>query len=413
MMLHNVRGNGMKRKMREFLSFLWEKEDAPINSVMEYRQRAKRQKRKTFLKTVVIAAAVAAAVFALKHTIDNWTYSGYEVITDVIQEEESLAEYTEFGENLLKYGGDEIALLNRQQEVLWSYQETMNYPEAEVCEDVCLVYDRKGTSCLVFDLDGKIGTIQTTMPIVKAKTAKQGVVAAILEEGDTTWINVYNAKGDILVTCKTGMEDPGYPVDLALSSDGLLLAVSYVNVENHKINSCITFYQFGNAGQNQIDNIVASFTCEDMLIPDVEYLDDTYAAAFGEDGFCLYKGRQIPEEQTRVTVEESIVSVFCDESYIGLIVRTENADSPYRMDLYHRSGEKAWSAAVESLFEEVKISQNEILLCSSTNFAIYSMKGVCRYQGTITQGAMRGLFKLARNRYLAVLDNGTEIFKLV
>jgi len=402
----------MKQKIKEIFALFRKEDDAPINSVMEYRERMKRLKTKAFLKTTAIVVLAVSAVIFIKYEIDHWSYDGYEIITDEMQDVVMSAKYTEFGENVLKYGGDEIALLNRQEEVLWTYSATQNAPMVEGCENACLVYDKKGTTFSVFNMDGQLGTVHTTMPILRAKVAKQGVVAAILEDGDTTWINMYDTDGEIIVTSKTHMENPGYPVDISLSVDGLLMGVSYVKVENNKISTYVTFYNFGHTGQNQIDNVVSTYSYGDILIPDIEYLDEKYAVAFSEDGFYIYKGQQIPDEQEKVTVDSEIISVFHDASNIGLILRNKNSDAPYQMELYNLNGKRKWSVPLESLFDTVKINQNEIILYNTTNFAVYSMKGICRYQGSIEEGAMDELFKIARNRYMAVLDSGIETFKL-
>lgn len=402
----------MKQKIKEIFALFRKEDDAPIHSVMEYRERMKRLKTKAFLKTTAIVVLVVSAVIFIKYEIDHWTYDGYEIITDDMQDTVMSAKYTEFGENILKYGGDEITLLNRQEEVLWTYSATQNAPVVEISENACLVYDKKGTTFSVFDLSGKLGTIHTTLPIVKAKVAKQGVVAAILEDGDTTWVNVYDTNGSIIVTSKTRMENPGYPIDISLSSDGLLMGVSYVKVENNKISSYVTFYNFGHTGQNQVDNVVSTYSYGDTLIPDIEYLDEKYAVAFAENGFYIYKGQQIPDEQEKVTVDSEIISVFHNDSNIGLILRNKKSEAPYQLDLYNLKGKRLWSVPLDSLFDIVKISQDEILLYNKTNFAVYSMKGICRFEGAMEEGAMDGLFKIARNRYLAVLDSGIETFKL-
>ena len=401
----------MKQKIRDLFAF-FKTEETPVNSVMEYRERVRRQKIKKILKVTFVVAMVTGTVWFTKYKIDHWTYNGYEIISDSMQDMVMSAKYTEFGENLLKYGGDEIALLNRQERVLWTYSETMNSPVVEVCEDACLVYDKKGTTFSVFDMDGQLGKIHTTLPILKAKVAKQGVVAAILEDGDTTWVNVYNTDGEVIVTSKTRMENPGYPVDISLSSDGLLMGVSYVKVENNKISSSVTFYNFGHAGQNQVDNIVSSYSYGDTLIPDMEYLDEKHAVAFCEDGFYIYKGQQIPEEKVHIAIDSEIISVFHEDSYIGVILRNKNSEAPYQLELYQLNGKKKLSIPIESLFDNVKISKNEILLYNNTNFAIYSIKGICRFEGSLQEGLVHGLFKVARNRYIAVLDSGIETFKL-
>ena len=53
-------------------------------------------------------------------------------------------------------------------------------------------------------------------------------------------------------------------------------------MENNKISTYVTFYNFGHTGQNQVDNVVSTYGYGDILIPDIEYLDEKYAVAFSE-----------------------------------------------------------------------------------------------------------------------------------
>ncbi len=400
----------MEHKRRNF----GEREaSASKENIIKYRERVRRQKRRRYFRIIAVLTVIISIVLLVWYSIDHWSYDAYEVISHKVQDTEMSAQYIEFGENILKYGGDEAALINRQDEVLWNVTETMKHPVVETCGASWLMYDQKGTSFSVFNLEGKLGTVQTNLPILKAKVTNQGLVAAVLDDGDTTWINLYNTDGSVIVTSKTQMAATGYPIDISLSSDGLLMAVSYVKIENNKISNNVTFYNFGNTGQNLVDNVVCTYNYGDILVPDVEYLDNLWAVAFCENGFGIYKGQQIPEEQVRVTLEQEIMSVFYEGESIGLIVRSGNSDAPYSMEFYNREGKHKWSVPLKTLFDTVKISQNEILLYNKTNFAVYSMKGICRYQGAIEEGNMHGLFKIARNRYLAVLDSGIATFKLV
>ena len=52
------------------------------------------------------------------------------------------------------------------------------------------------------------------------------------------------------------MDSPGYPMDLSLSPDGMMMAVAYVYLENGQIKSQVAFYHFGSAGKNQKDNLI-------------------------------------------------------------------------------------------------------------------------------------------------------------
>lgn len=398
--------------LKETVSGKENEEDSPISSIMEYKERIRAHKKKVLLYTAGAAAGCVLLLVGGKILIDKWTYNGYKVVTETVQEDTISTKYTKFGDNILKYGGDEVSLLDRQGNALWNEPQTMDNPSVDICGEYCVVYDKSATVMTVFNMEGKAGSIQTGLPVVKARVASQGVVAAVLEDGETTWINVYNVNGEEIVTGKTRVDSPGYPVDLSISDDGLLMAVSYLKVEDHKPASYVAFYNFGNIGQNQMDNMVSGYTYTDTLVPDVEYMGNSRAVAFRDNGFVIYQGRQIPEESVAVEVEDEILAVFCDDSYIGMVFRDTEGESAYRMEIYNSRGKLKCTAGVDVAFDHISISKDQVLLYNTNEFAVYSMKGTCRYQGALQEGNIRSFFKIARNRYMAVLDGGIETIKL-
>lgn len=380
---------------------------------MKIKQKMKELRgKKALLLTAGIIIVCVFLIIGGKYLMDHWTYSGYKVVTETVQEDTISTNYIEFGDNILKYGGDEVSLLSRQGEILWNEPQTIDNPMVDICGEYCVVYGKNGTTMSVFNMSGKKGSIQTGMPVLKAKVAGQGVVAAVLEDGETTWINLYDVDGEEIVTGKTRVDSPGYPVDLAISDNGLLLCVSYLKVENNKPASYVAFYNFGNTGQNQMDNMVSGYTYAGTLVPDVEYLGNSRAVAFRDDGFEIYQGKQIPEEVKTVKVEDEILAVCSDDSYIGIVCRETGKSSDYRMDIYNSRGELECSTGVDMAFDHMAISKDQILLYNNNEFAVYTTKGVCRYQGAIKEGNLQSFFRVARNRYMAVLDGGVETIKL-
>lgn len=389
-----------------------EESAAPVSSVTEYKDRIRARRKKVLLGTAGAAVCCVLLIAGGKLIIDRWTYDSYKVVTETVQEDTISTSYTEFGDNILKYGGDEVSLLDRQGNALWNEPQILDNPSVDICGEYCVVYEKSATVMTVFNMEGKAGSIQTGLPVVKARVAGQGIVAAILEDGDTTWINVYDVDGTEIVTAKTRLDSPGYPVDLSISDNGLLMAVSYLKVEDYKPASYVAFYNFGNTGQNQMDNMVSGYTYTDTLVPDVEYMGNSTATAFRDDGFVVYQGKQIPEESVTVETEDEILAAFCDDSHIGMVFRNTQGESPYRLEIYNSRGKLKCTADVDVAFDHISISKNQILLYNTNEFAVYSMNGTCRYQGALQEGNIRGFFKVARNRYMVVLDGGTETIKL-
>lgn len=406
------------KKIREKITsvlpeFLKDTEDkTPINSVSEYKERMARHKKKILYRTIAGGAAVGILVLGGYFLVAKWKYKGYSIVTESVQEDAISARYAQFGEYIIKYGGDEISLLDAKGKAIWNDPHTLDNPMVDVCQNYCVVYDKNGSEMAVFNDKGEVGSIQTDLPILKVKVASQGVVAAILEDGETTWLKVYDSSGGEIVTAKTSIDSPGYPVDLSISPDGLLLGVSYLGVKKNQPSSYMAFYNFGNTGQNQMDNMVSGYTYPQILIPRVQYLNNSKAVAFRDDGFVIFSGKQIPEEDKVVSVEEEILSVFCDSENIGLVFRDTEGESPYKMELYNTNGKLKWEAGVEVSFDHITISQDQILMYNTNEFAIYSMNGTCRYQGTLNEGKIQNIFKVAQNRYMVIMEGGMETIKL-
>lgn len=386
--------------------------ETPVNSVPEYKERLSRKRKRMLIRVGAAAAAVALVAVAGILTARNWQYGSYKVVSSSDQEDTQSTQYVGFGGHVLKYSGDEVALIDTGGETIWSDPQEMENPVADICGDSCVVYDKSGRTMAVYNSEGRQGFIETSLPIMKARTASQGVVAAILEDGETTWINFYDKDGSEIATGKTSVDSPGYPVDLDVSENGLLIGVAYLTVADNQVSSYVAFYNFGNTGQNQMDNMVSGYTYDDVVAPRIYYMDASRAAVLRDDGFVLYQGRQIPEETKTVQAEGEIVSTFFDERHLGLVYHTTEGEDPYRMVVYDAAGNEEFSQTFDFSYDNIQISQDQIIMYNSNEFAIYTMYGVCRYQGSLKEGSIQNIFRVAGNRYMVIMENGIQTIKL-
>ena len=339
--------------------------ETPVNSVPEYKERLSRKRKRMLIRVGAAAAAVALVAVAGILTARNWQYGSYKVVSSSDQEDTQSTQYVGFGGHVLKYSGDEVALIDTGGETIWSDPQEMENPVADICGDSCVVYDKSGRTMAVYNSEGRQGFIETSLPIMKARTASQGVVAAILEDGETTWINFYDKDGSEIATGKTSVDSPGYPVDL-----------------------------------------------DDVVAPRIYYMDASRAAVLRDDGFVLYQGRQIPEETKTVQAEGEIVSTFFDERHLGLVYHTTEGEDPYRMVVYDAAGNEEFSQTFDFSYDNIQISQDQIIMYNSNEFAIYTMYGVCRYQGSLKEGSIQNIFRVAGNRYMVIMENGIQTIKL-
>ena len=377
-----------------------------------YKRRLMRYRKRLLIRVVVIAVVVAAAALIIKTVAERWKYHDYKVLSSSTQEDTMSTSYAQMGDYLLKFTGDGAALLGENGKSIWNQSFDMSNPAADVCGSTAVVYDEQGTNMVMVNESGKLGEVSTDMPVLKARVASQGVVAAILEDGENTWINFYSTTGEQIATGKTRVDSPGYPVDLAVSPDGLLIMVSYLYIEDNRTTSYVAFYNFDNTGQSQMDNMVSGYTYEGTVTPQVQYLAEGKAVAFRDNGFVIYTGKQIPKVSCEVEVEQEIVSTFYNDRYVGMVFQSSDEDKKYTLVMYNTNGKKVFEENFSIEYSTVKISGDRIIMNNETQMCVFSLKGHEKFNGNLNEGRIHDVFKLDGNRYQVIVDSGIKTIKL-
>ena len=269
----------------------------------------------------LIAAIVIVIVLIGVTVVRRWSYHSYKIIATQTVDNAISSEYCSIGGNVLRYGTDGASLISRSQSVIWDVNYRMDVPKVSVCGTTAAIFDSDGSSIVICDETGEKGSISTDMPIVRVDVSNTGTVAALLGEGsNSNFIRYYKSSGEEIASIKTSINEPGYPMDIALSDDGMMLAVSYLSYADNTMKSLIRFYNFDDIGQNQMDNRVGQYEMEDTLIPEIEYLSETTAVAFKDKGFVIFEGDTVPEKKEEIKITEEIESIFYNERYIGLVL---------------------------------------------------------------------------------------------
>lgn len=376
----------------------------------DYQTRLSRHKRDALKKTVLIVAAAVAVVLLVVLFFEKRSYHDYKILETSEQEDVVSTKYVEMNGKILRYSPDGVSLVNKKLETVWSESYEMQNPVADVCGTRAVIADRDGTALRILDKNGTTGTVTTSYAIVKARVSKSGLVAAILDGGDTTWINFYGTDGSLIAENQTKIDDPGYPLDVAVSDNGVIMMVAYQFVDGGDTTSYVAFYNFGDVGQNEDDRIVSGYTYEGIVVPQIQYLDGSQSVAIRDDGFTLYKGGQIPKENKTVKVEKEIVSTFYDDESIGLVFKNDSKDKLYTMEVYTTGGKLKFRKDFNIPYTTIKMSGGNIVMYNSSQICVMNGNGVEKYMGVI-DGTINDFFKIGWNRYLLVLDNGVHVLK--
>ena len=376
-----------------------------------YELRLSRHKRNIVKMTVITVVAIAAAVTAVGFYIEKRSYHNYKVVQSSEQEDVVSTSYIEMDGDILRYSSDEVSLVSDKMSTLWSETYQMQNPIADVNGTRAVIADKDGNTLEIYDKSGKTGSVTTSYSIIKARVSKSGLVAAILDGGDDTWIDFYSTDGSLIAENQTKVDDPGYPLDIAISEDGVVMMVTYQFVDGSDTTSYVAFYNFGDVGQNEDDRIVSGYKYEGVVVPQIQYLDNNRSVALKDNGFTLYQGSQIPKETKTVEVDKEIVSTFLDNDMIGLVFKNDSKDKQYTMEVYTTDGNLKFTQDFNIPYTTIKLSGGNILMYNSSQMCVMNSRGVQKYLGSV-DGTIKDFFKIGWNRYLLVLDSGVDVIKL-
>lgn len=368
-------------------------------------RKIEKLKRVLTMSSIAVLAVLALIVFFQKRT-----YYDYKILETSEQEDVISTQYVEMGGKILRYTPEGVSLVNSKLETMWSDTYDMDNPLADVCGTKAVIADRDGTSIRIYDKEGLIGSVVTSYSIIKAHVSKNGLVAAVLDGGDNTWINFYASDGSLIAENQTKVDDPGFPLDVAISDDGTIMMVAFQFVDGGETTSYVAFYNFGDVGQNEDDRIVSGYTYEGVVIPQVECLSGSRSVSMRDNGFTLYSGKQIPKEMKTIEVDKEIVSIFHDDDAIGMVFKNDGTENLYSMEVYSTSGKLKFRKEFNVPYTTIRMSDGYIIMYNSSQVAVLTSEGRERYNGTI-EGTIKDFFKIGWNKYLLVLDTGVNIMK--
>ena len=368
--------------------------------------RKHRQSKLRFFCTVVGVILFVVLICFLYHKLR--IYNEY-TIKNVMERTESSASVTlQIGENMVSYSKDGAYCVDIKGNKVWNQTYEMQKPIVGFTSDSIAIADYNGRSIYVMDSQNILGTISTNMPVKNVAVSESGIVAAVLEDGNTTWIYVYDAKGNVLVYSKTKMSNSGYPIAVALSPDATLMAVSYLYVDSGVMRSGIGFYNFGAVGQNELHNYVSGFNYTDSVVPYVKFLNNEIAVAVADDRIMFYKGDQKPAVLSETLLSEQILSVYTGKEYVGLVYENKDGVTKYYMDLYNIEGEKEDTLEFDCEYTDIVITEKTILIYNKNEWNVYTIGGRMKFSGTYENNIRKIIPTNHIENYMIVTDDTLE-----
>ena len=382
------------------------------HDLRSYELRKRKHKQLvTIIIIVSIIIVIGIIIFAV-NLILHKNYTSYQVIHKTERSDSSSAKYDRYKTGVLRYSRDGAMAMDGAGNLLWNGTFEMKDPIADVCDKYVAISDRGYKSLEVFNGEGGMTTINVPNPIIKTEIANQGVTAVLMDGEEVNYIGIYSEDGEELVSTRTVNEKDGFPVDLSLSDDGRKLVTSYLSISSGKVQSKITFYNFGGVGQNYVDNIVGGFDYGQTIIPNIEFINNNTVCAFGDNRFSLYSMNQTPKVVYEETFKSEIKSIFHSDKYVGFVLNNSDKEDKYRILLYDLQGKVILNKAINYNYDNIYVSEDEIILYSNLEWIILHNDGEEKFHYTFDSDISYILPVNNMDKYIIIDNQNIEEVKL-
>lgn len=340
-----------------------------------------RDHRQALIKRSVKIAGLLLVVFLIiELMLAIRSFDDYEVRDTLERSSSGSAKHQMFDDCLLEYSNDGISCINTRNEIIWNQSFEMTAPNVEIRGDYLVVYDAAGTNLFIMTKNGLEKNLEMSSPIQSVDIANQGTVAVLMKEDQQYMVKLFDKKGNELANGKFYGDKGGFPIDIALSHDGTKLAVDMVDVSQGKVNTTISFYNFGSVGQSEIDNNVGTYTLEGILVPEIDYVSNSRMIGMGTGKMFVFDGSQKPELSHEIEIEEEVLSFFHNEKYIGIVYDNVEVENSWHIKVMDMRGNTIMENDTTIAYNNIEfLSNNEICVTNATQCEIFTTHSIKKF----------------------------------
>ncbi len=349
-----------------------------------YKSKLRKHRAMNMYKTGIFIVLVVVIAIIIYARYESHVYTGYEVLDSHERIAPDSQKDLRLGKCFVSYSHDGIHCIDAAGRTVWDQGYEIQDLKMDICENVVAVASYNGRDIYILNDAEKLGSFKTNLPIRDIAVARTGRVTAVLNSSDSTLINTYSPKGDLLYSGQMHMSGSGYPVSIALSPGGNLLCVSFIYVDAGTIKSTVAFYNLTEVGDNYTDFLVSSYDYTDLVVPEVGFLDDSTAYAVGDERFMIYKGADQPESIGEHLFGDEIKSVYSGEGYLALVFKGDEAK--YRADVYNTSDDLVGKFDIDFDYSDILFEKDDLVIYNDSRCVIYTYRGRQKFDGSFRNG---------------------------
>lgn len=373
-----------------------------------FRKRIFAHKAKIFSVVLFIVVAIVVTVIVIYGSYVTRQYDSYKIVGEVARTNISSSRVLGYGTQFITYSADGIHCTDAKGNDVWSFPYEMQTPMVQISGDYVACADYNGRNVYIFNGQGQVGTIQMNVPIKRICVSGTGVVAIITDEGNVTPISLYYYNGTLIASFRTSMAKFGYPVALGISQDSKLVGVSYLYLDSGELMSRVAFYNFGEVGQNETDNLVSGFDYQGEIIPELFFLNDKVAYALANDRLIFYEGRERPVSKSEIMLRDEVHAVFHGDNRVGLVYINPTGETKYKLEVYTSSGKLENTFYFDTEYSDIFFANDRVVIYNAASAVIYDSTGHLKYDGTFSDSVSLIIPTNSTNRYVFITPENIQ-----
>lgn len=293
----------------------------------------------------------------------------------------SNVQYDLLNNNTIRLTHDGITEVSDDGQIRWTMSYNIKNPIYVKRGNYFAVSGISENVIYLFDENGIVSTANTDFPVVKIALSETGVIYALVDGGDASFIEVYNVKGERLdITIKSLLKENGTPIDIAISNDATELMVSFLYIDGNNVNTRVVFYNFDEVGKNKSANrIVGGFDSEykGKYVSRVHFFNNEKSVCFYDGGLTFFSTRILTEPTVinNITFDDIIKSISYNENYVAIVLENEN-DNNLRFMVFDKEGKVLTNKRIDFLYDEFFLSDNYVVFIYNSHAYVFDNNGM-------------------------------------
>lgn len=369
------------------------------------------ERRSLYIKLAAALISAALLIILVVTQYISRTFHTYRIVreTDVVFEEGIRTE--KLGNNLLIYSKDGARCMDVKGKTIWDVTYQIQSPCIAVDGETVAVAGYGEHLIYVMDESGKIGEINTNLPIRNLCVAENGYVGAVLDDNDVYWVYIYDTAGNEITRARRTMEQSGYPLAIELSPNGKLLGISYLYLDANTVQSNVAFYNLGEVGQNYTDQYMSGYIYQE-IVPELHYVNNSTAMAISDGRFMVYTGSEKPMESKSVILNDTVQAVYWGDENAILLYDGTAGQGRYLMRVYDLTGEMVLEKSFNMEYTDIQSQNGIITVYNNDEVLVFTLDGRERYSGSFGGGVRKMISTSAKYRYLVLFEDNFKVIEL-